>query len=172
MKKIAVALVIACVILAGALPASADQPVIFADEPFTVDYDWGSCTQFNPDYNFNILHHGEGWDKIIGYFDRNGTLVKLTQHDSGTDYFSSSVNPDRVLSGKFHVQQHWRLVSVETEQYEYWYSGVQFNVQVAGSGTVIHLSGLQGGLLPPRELLKEVGNTTFDIAELCEALAQ
>lgn len=172
MKKIAVALVIACVILTGALPASADQPVVFADEPFTVDYNWGPCNWVNPAYDFEILHHGEGWDKIIGYFDRDGTLVKLTQHDSGTDYFYSDKNPDRRISGKFHVQQHWRLVSVEPAQYEYWYSGVQFNVQVAGSGTVIHLSGLQGGLLPPIELLKEVGNATFDIAELCEALAQ
>lgn len=172
MKKIAVALVIACVILAGALPASADQPVVFADESFTVDYNWGPCNWVNPAYDFEILHHGEGWDKVIGYFDRDGILVKMTQHDSGTDTFSNSANPDRKLSGKFHFQTHWRLVSVEPAQWEFWYSGVQFNVQVAGSGTVIHQSGLQQWLSPPGELLKEVGNATFDIAELCEALAQ
>ena len=172
MKKIAVALMIACVILAGALPASAGQPVVFADESFIVDENWGSCTWVNSAYDFEILHHGEGWDKVIGYFDRDDNLVQMTQHDSGTDCFYSDKNPDRKLSGHFHFQTHWHLVSVEPEQWDFWYSGVQFNVQVAGSGTVIHQSGLQERLFPPGELLKEVGNTTFDIEELCEALAQ
>jgi hypothetical protein len=169
MKKTSFALMIAFVLLACAMPASADQPVVVGG-PFTVDENWGSCSSIDPGYQFNILRHAEGDDKVTAYFDQDGLLVRILQHDSSMSYFYSDTNPDYMLSGYGTVQIHHDFKV--PGQWHYRYTGVLLNLQIAGEGTVIHQSGQMEGIFVDRDvLLKLAGNVTFDFAELCAALA-
>jgi hypothetical protein len=169
MKKMAFALLIALVLLTGAVPAYADQPVVWYDGPFTVDEDWGSCSSVDPAYQFNLWRHADGNDKVTAYFDHDGVLVRVLQHDSSTSYFYSDTNPDYRLSGYGTVQIHHDF-KVPGE-WHYRYTGVLVNLQIAGEGTVAHQSGQMEGIMDHDVLLKLAGNVTYDFAELCAALA-
>jgi hypothetical protein len=173
MKKIAVGLLVLLIALTGALPVSADQPVLWYDEDYDNIWPLFDCREIGYDYTIlvrEIGHHSEEF-----YYDKDGVLVKTFYKAKGNGYLFNEHNPALMVDNNYDIKSH---VEMTATSYPFTWTrrstGLFFNLQLPGEGTVIHISGqfvedMEEWVVV--DVLKTVGNETIDLPAVCAALA-
>jgi hypothetical protein len=179
MKRLALLLATGLLVLASAAPAAAAKPITYWDG----DYDYIS----DPFYDlcpFGVVYHGVGHESYREWQDATGFPVKGLYQNQGTDSFINALTGTTV-SGKFRFTSHlsdWmRDAEADTWTWQEQVTGAWWNIQLPAQGTVFHESGrMSQSVVAPTDdsetwiytVSRLVGNSTFDVDALCEALAE
>lgn len=159
--KIAAALLLVAVFLAGAIPAQATSPERLTI-PTTGTFVLAQCD------GFNVIDDYTGMLTITEFYDKNGELERLTFHENASDRIYNSVTGFSVYNNYAVTQTYDPIAS------EIYIRGVAYNLTVPGYGIVYFDSGLgvfyytNGNYI----LTKFAGNYRPDTASLCEAMDQ
>jgi hypothetical protein len=173
MKKTLVALLAVLIALVVAVPASADQPELWYDEDYDNIWPLFDCRLIGYDYTILVREIGHHSEEL--YYDKDHVLVKTFYKAKGNGYLFNEHNPALMVDNNYDIKSHVEMTS--TSAPFTWIrrsTGLFFNLQLPGEGTVIHVSGqfvedVEEWVV--MDVLKTVGNETIDFPTVCAALA-
>ena len=180
MKRVTVLLAALLLVLATAAPAAAAKPVTLFDE----DYDTGPGVADSSMCGFDVTYHGWGHASYREWQDATGFPIRGLFQAHGWDSFTNPAT-GTMVAGKFHA-------SVVSTDFSYdaatgiWTfqlrpAGVFMNIQLPGEGIVFHEAGQYRWFATASDPLgsdqvlvfeRFRGVSHFDVAALCEALAE
>jgi len=145
-----------------------------------------NCTPYG--YPFEVWDHLTYHVSSTDLFDKNGNWVRTNWHKHGMDRVYNRSFPDHVATGPFnitcHVASYTGPLCQPTGPNSFCTiencTGVDWNIQLPGAGTVFHASGLSKRVdywpngWDTEELvaeLKRAGLDKCDVVALCSGLA-
>jgi len=170
-------------ILMTAVAVYADRPEVVEDYDYEEELLVVDCADYG--HKFKVWDHAEGHVKSTWYHDDENNVVKVIWQVHGVDNLYEKSKPDKksepdyLASGPFNLTAHvypypdWSLFWIENV------TGVNWNIQLPGKGTVYHESGLWTNIDKPVkdgeelvEVVKRAGLEKRDFEMLCEFFAQ
>ena len=92
-------------------------------------------------YDFEVWEHLVARHWWTDHYDKDGNWVKTEFHSKGVDHVYNSNNPDRFAEGQYASMCHVRPAPGEPGWMIVVCTGVDWNIQLPGEGTVYHVSG-------------------------------
>jgi hypothetical protein len=167
MKKLMVILITVVILAAMAVPAFADprsQPPRNGHVVF--DYPLVYCGGEIGVGDFWLWNHEEAFYRAKDQHDKDGNLVQRNEHVDGTDMIYREGNPDKMLSGTYHINLLAKWEPPATEEDDpisaHWV-GIAWNINIPGHGVVYHDSD---SFTYPED--RQAGLTVLDDVTLCE----
>ena len=175
MKRLTLVSLVLLLILVAAVPVYADKPVT-GSEDVKVDWEVFDCKDYG-NYDFKVQDYTVAHHWWTDHYDKDGNWVKTEWHSTGVDHVYNSNNPDRFAEGHYASMCHIRPAPGEPGWVIVVCTGVDWNIQLPGEGTVFHFSGLEEGKVFDNEWdqfmqLKRAGLDKFDYETLCRYLAE
>ena len=174
MKKLTILPLVLLLILMAAVAVYADKPgkgnVDFEDDWLVFD-----CADFT-DYDFEVWDNNVGRFTWAEYYDKDGNIVWYKFQAKGVDHVYNKRSPDHYAEGPFVNTCH-RCREIPDEP-GWWigvWTGVDWNIQLPGEGTVYHVSGFDeekwyGDFGNQVIQLKRAGLDKMDYEALCRYL--
>jgi hypothetical protein len=182
MKRVAVLMGTALLVLALAAPASAAKPEKHVDT-FSFSYWMYSCSEVfpaDPAYDFDVCADETRTTNGSWWVDGEGRPVRATAHHDGRHEVYRCDRPAHKLTGPFKYTSHMDFINYDPVQYYERSTGTFWNLHVPGGGVAFHEAGQWSTLLEwPDEadwpyfldIYKVTGSARFDGEAVCEALA-
>ena len=109
MKKTFVALLAVLIALVAAIPASADQPVLWYDEDYDNIWPLFDCRLIGYDYTILVREIGHHSEEL--YLDKDGNVVKTFYKAKGNGYLFNEYNPALMVDNNYDIKMHVEMTS-------------------------------------------------------------
>ncbi len=158
MKTLASVALTLVLLLSFTIPASANTPPKHERFSRTEDYVEVECE------GFDVRDSVTADVRLTTFFDRDGTEVRKTWHETGVDHLYNSEDSDKFIEGKYTFTQQIDLLTGEQT-----YNGLFWHFVIPGYGNFYFLSG-HYILNSDGEFIFGRGRQNFDETLLCNLL--